>query len=85
MERILLTGVACVVEGNAAELGTFGHLEFVFSRKMPVSAPREYNRADELVIFPNTQTGCLGARQRPAVMPMLHGVFRRIIAAPIEF
>src|SRR5262245_3317434 len=71
-------------QSNPTEFGAFDHLKFVFSREMPICTPRKHNCADKLVVFPNTKAGCLGAGEGSAVMPMLHGVLCRLVAAPID-
>jgi hypothetical protein len=39
-----------VIQGDATQLGPFGHLESVFTGKMSVRSPRKHNGADEFVI-----------------------------------
>src|SRR5262245_50389134 len=54
-------GSRMLCQSNATEFGAFRHSQSVFSRQMPVRAPRKDNRPDKLVVLPNTQTGRLGA------------------------
>src|SRR5262249_21889337 len=71
-------------KSHTTKFGTLRHLQFVFSRKMPIRSPSKHDGPDKLVIFPDTQTRRLGAGEGSTVVPMLHGVLCRLIAAPID-
>ena len=52
---------------------------------MAVRALGEYDSADKLAVLPNTESCRLRAWQRPAVVPVLDSILRRIVAAPVYF